>query len=204
MSTTIQKCSTCRKGVGLYTCAGCHSYFCGKDLKIHREQLDGEMVVLMGDRNDFQDKMNKNNQIEDLPNVLLDRVKTWEMTTIEKIKQIAEQTREQIIQTWNFKRKDILVQFDMFSQELVHLKTSEEYLEHDITRLKQTMIRLNDHLKQLTEQTAVQVNIEQTNRISWDRIIYVENKSTSMTTYQQPTAIIGMHFSPVMIHSMSS
>ena len=77
-------------------------------------------------------------------------MKNWEITTIEKVKQVAEQTRQQIVQTLSLKRSNVVTQFDKFSQELV---------------------QLNNDLNQLAGQTAVELNIEQSNRIVWDRMI---------------------------------
>lgn len=47
-------------------------------------------------------------------------------------------------------------QFKILSQELIKLKESEEYLEQDIKRFKQTMCQLNEGLEQLTEQSAIE------------------------------------------------
>jgi hypothetical protein len=64
-----------------------------KDLRIHREQLDNEIVGLIEDRNDLQNKMSEINQEENSCG-LLQQIDEWQKTTIKKVDQVAEQARQ--------------------------------------------------------------------------------------------------------------
>jgi DNA repair exonuclease SbcCD ATPase subunit len=162
-----------------------------KDLKIHREQLDNEMNGVIGDRNDLQDKISKINQQKISCSPLFSQIDEWQEITIEKVKQVAEQAREKVIKLLNSKQMTMASQFEMLSQELLQLKESDEYLEQDIKRLRQTMHVLNQDLKQLTEQSAVELHTEQSNKIVWDRMIYVAEKTTQMANQQHQQIATG-------------
>jgi chromosome segregation ATPase len=155
-----------------------------KDLRIHREQLDNEIVGLIEDRNDLQNKMSEINQ-EENSRGLLQEIDEWQKTTIKKVDQVAEQARQQVIKLLNSQRTNMMNEFEILSRELIQLKESKEYLEQNIESLRKTMQRLNQDLRLLKEQNAIELNMEQSNRIAWDRMIYVKGKATHTTNQQR-------------------
>jgi DNA primase len=135
-------------------------------------QLDG----FIEDCNDLQDKINKAMEHKNFDSPLLIEIDEWEKTTIEKVKQVAEQARQQVVQLMNSKKVKIKAQFEKFSQKLIQLKEPNDFVEHDLKQLEQTVHQLNQDLKQLSQVPEIQLHMEQSNQTAWDSLIYVEEK----------------------------
>jgi chromosome segregation ATPase len=137
-------------------------------------QLNG----FTGDRNELQDKINKATQQEELHSPLLTEIDNWRETTIEKVKKVAEQARQQVLKLLNAKKVEIKSHFEKFSQEFIQLKETEDFVENDLKHLEKTIHELKQELKQLNEPPEIQLRMEQSNQIAWDTLIYVKEKTS--------------------------
>jgi predicted protein tyrosine phosphatase len=180
-----KQCSTCQKYMASMYCIGCDAYFCAKDFRGHREILFNEMDGIMGERNELQEQINTVGQQNDTNSPLIGQINDWEKITIEKVKKTAKHAREQASQLLNSKRVKITNEFKSFSQELVDLKESENFVEHDLTRLQQMVRQFDQDLKQLKQPVSVELSTEQSDQTNWDRLIYVQEKRTSNKKKQQ-------------------
>ncbi|CAF1107574.1 unnamed protein product [Adineta steineri] len=186
------QCSTCQKSMGIMYCTGCNSYFCSKDFRGHREILFTKMEELVEERNGLQEKINKTPQGNNICNPLIEEINAWEKVTIEKVRQTAEQARQQANQLLNSKSIRITNEFKGLSDELADLKETEDYVEHDLTRLKQKIRQFNVDLTQLSQATRIELNREESERVKWNRIIYVQEKPVEVERQQTPTIITSM------------
>ncbi len=171
---TGRQCHTCKKETGAMHCIGCDAYFCTKDFRGHREILFSKMDGLVEKRNDLQAKINDTAQKSNSRSPLITRIDKWEETTIEKVKQAADRARQDVCQLLNSKRMKITTNFKTFSEELVHLKETENFVEHDLTRLKQKIDNFYQDLQQIMQPPMIDLHTEQSDRIEWNRIIYIE------------------------------
>jgi len=126
--SSLERCSICEKGKGTCLCVGCKTYFC----ETHFNELD----ELVEDRNDLQDKINKIQKHSKSNNLHLAQIDEWEQKTIEKMKQAAEQARQKVGQTMNFKRDQMKKKFEKMSQELIQYRETKDFYEQDLTQLK--------------------------------------------------------------------
>jgi chromosome segregation ATPase len=149
-----------------------------KDFRSHRDALFNEMDVIIGDRNNLQDKLNKASQDKDSSRPLLAQIDEWQQQTIEKVKETAEQARQQVKKISNSKRVKITTHFETLSKELVQLKETEDFVEHDLARFRQKISQLNQDLTLLSQPRAIELHMEQSDKIVWSRLIYVEEKIT--------------------------
>jgi vacuolar-type H+-ATPase subunit I/STV1 len=138
--------------------------------------VDG-LDELTVNRNDLQEKINKISSEKQSGSLLLSRIDEWQQVTIEKVKQTAQQARQQVLKIMNSKQEEIKRQFQTLSQEFEHLRETEGVLEQDLARLKQQIDQLNKDLEQLSQPLAVELNMQQSDQIVWNRLIYVEEKS---------------------------
>ncbi len=184
---TSKRCSTCSKA-GPMHCTGCDEYFCSKDFKTHREEIFMEMDKIVEERNRLQDAINKAVQNNDQQNPVIEQINQWEHNIIEKVKKMAAQARQQAIQLLNYKRMKINTEFKNFSQELAQLKESEDYVEHDLTRLNQMISQFKAELIQSAQPAAIKLHTEQSDEIKWDSLIYVEGKQSATNNQQQQAA----------------
>ncbi len=185
MATTIQ-CSICDKGQGTCLCTGCKKYFCVRDFRSHRGTLFNEMDVIVCDRNNLQEEINKASQHGDSGSHLLAQIDQWQNDIIEKVKEAAEQARKQVKQILNSKRIEITTQFETLSQELVQRKETEDFVETDIAQLRQKIQQLNQNLKSLNQPPAIGLRTEQSDKIVWNRLIYVEEEYTRRRRSRSP------------------
>jgi hypothetical protein len=192
---TPKQCSMCNKELGPMYCTGCDKYFCWKDLKTHREGMFTEMDRIVEERNRLQDVINDGIQRNDQQSPVIKQIDKWENSTIEKIKQVATQARQQAIQLLNFKRMKINTEFKSFSQELAHLKESENYAEHELTRLKKMIDQFKQDLRQSAQPTTIELHTEQSDGINWNRLIYVAEKQIFTNNQLQAPSKLNSYFS---------
>jgi uncharacterized phage infection (PIP) family protein YhgE len=186
-------CSVCRKGAGTSICRGCKELFCDDDFKDHRGMLINKLDELTADRNDLQEKINKATSHNQSSSSFLSRIDEWQQATIEKVKQAAEQARQQVSQIINSKREDITRQFQTMSQNMKQLRDTKGVVEHDLARLKQQIEQLNEDLKQLSQPPTVELNVKQSDKIEWHRMICVEEKPVYAANEQSQSQPRGKH-----------
>jgi chromosome segregation ATPase len=187
------QCSVCKKAAGTCICVGCKAYFCGADFKDHRGGLLNEFDGLSEDSYNLQDKINKTNEENELDSPLFSRIDEWQQTTIEKVKQAAEEARKEVIKLMNSKRVELTNQFETLSEELKELRNTEGFVEQDLTRLKQTIHQLNEQLNDLIQSSTIELHMMQSDQIAWNQLLNVKNKKSAITGDQRNQQPLGEH-----------
>lgn len=175
---TSKQCSMCNKELGRMYCTGCERYFCRKDFKTHQDEIFTGMEKIIEERNCLQDAINQSVSNNNQNNPIIEQIEKWKNSAIEKIKQVAALAHQQAIEMLHAKRVKITTDFKSFSEELVHLKESENYVEHDLERLNQMITKFKQDLKQSNQPTTIEIHTEESDKINWDSLIYVEEKQT--------------------------
>jgi chromosome segregation ATPase len=186
---TSERCSNCEKGAGICFCTGCKKYFCKKDFNNHREILNNELHGFIEDRNTLQEKITKATQQKNTRSPLLLQIDDWQKAMIENVKQAAEQARKQVLQMLTTKQIEITSEFEKISQELINLQETEDFVEPDLKRLKQTINQLSQDLNQLAQPPAIELHVEESEKVAWDRLIYVVEKTNYSVQQRQQPAI---------------
>jgi hypothetical protein len=161
------------------------------------------MDKIVEERNRLQDVINNTVQSNDQQNPVIEQINQWQNNIIEKVKQVAAQARQKTIQLLNSKQIKLNTEFKSFSQALAHLKESENYVEHDLTRLNKMISQFKQDLRQLTQPTTIKIHTEQSDGINWDNLIYVEEKQISINNQQrqqQPASKLNSYFSWTIFH----
>ncbi len=177
MTKTANRCSVCQKQIGTSYCTGCGVYFCTKDFKSHRGILFSEMNTLMAHRNDLHDKINKATEHSNSHSPLFAQIDEWQKMMTEKVRLVAEHARQQVAELLNSKVVKLENDFERFSQELIDFKETENFVEHDLTRLKYMVHQFNQELKQLNKPLSIVLHTELSDRLVWSRLIYAEERS---------------------------
>lgn len=191
MTQATNRCSVCQEQLGTSYCTGCGVYFCTKDFKSHRGILCSEMDTVIAHRNDLQNKINKTIQHSDSHSPLFAQIDEWQKMMTEKVKIVAEHTRQQVAELLNLKRVKLGNDFKRFSQEVIYLRQTENFVEHDLTRLKFMIHQFNHELKQLTKPLTIVLHTELSDRLVWSRLIYAEEKSTYAGIQQRQQQVNG-------------
>ena len=182
---SANRCSACPKGAGTCHCPGCNAYFCDKDFRNHRVMLVNGLEELIAGRNELQQKVSQANPTKHSGSSLLSRIDAWQEETIFKVKQAADQARQETLEIINAKHEDINKQFQSMSQELQQLQYTKDVLEGDLSRLKNQIEQVNSNLEKLSQSPIVELNMKQSERVAWNRLIYVEDRSASSPSNQQ-------------------
>jgi septation ring formation regulator EzrA len=102
------------------------------------------------------------------------------------------------VQLLNSKRTKITTDFKSFSEQLVHLKQTENYAEHELARLNQKIDQFKQDLERLTQPPIIKLYTEKSDGVEWNRLIYVkeEQGNTNIQQRQQrPTSKLINYFS---------
>jgi len=183
--TTSKGCSMCPKRTGTYFCTGCHAHFCKKDFHNHRGMLNNQLDGFVEDRNALQEKITKATQQKDINSPLLSQIDQWQKVTIEKVKQAADQARQHVIQILDSKRVEITSDFEKFSKELIQLRETEDFVEQDLKRLKKTIDQINQDVKKLAQPSEIELHVDESQEIQWNRLIYVVDNTKYVAIQQQ-------------------
>jgi DNA repair exonuclease SbcCD ATPase subunit len=188
---TSKRCSMCEKGADTYFCTGCEKYFCKKDFDNHRETLNKELYGYTEDGNALRENITKATEKKDIHSPLLLQIDEWENTTIENVKLSAQEARKHVTQILNSKYVKITSEFEKFSQELIKLKETEDYVETDLNRLKEAINQLDQDLKQLAESPTIELHMEESKKVAWNRLIYVVEKTVYPAKVQRQEPVMG-------------
>ena len=183
----------CQKNAGTCCCPGCNAYFCDDDFGNHRKMLTDELDGIIAERNELAEKFKRVTLLEKRDNSLLSQIDEWQETIIEKVKKVAEQARQQVLNVVNFQQGEVSKQFQTISQELKQLKDTKGAVEQSLTRLKQQINELNEDLDKISQSSTIELNTKQSDHIVWDRMIYVEEKSAPTSNQPHRSSGKGKH-----------
>ena len=188
---TIKSCSKCEKGRGTFFCVGCEKYFCKKCHEEHRNDMANQLEGFVEKRNQLYGQITEATKGENFSSPLLIEIENWKTETIRKVEKIAEQAKQRAIELLNLKCKEIKSEFEKFSQELVRLRETEDFVEFDLESLTQVVNQLNQMLKKPREQPEIELCKEQSDRIEWDTLIYIREKTpvTSKPSRPEPKPV---------------
>ena len=182
---TPKLCSQCNKKPGPMYCTGCDKYLCSKDFKTHREEMFTELDKIVEERNHLQETIHIEAASNDQKSPLLEQIDQWKRNTIAKVEQVAARVRQQTIELLNGKQAKINEEFRSFSQELIELRESENYVEHDLERLKEKIKQLKKDIRQSTQPINILLHTDQSDKIQWESLIYIEEKQMSANDSRQ-------------------
>ncbi|CAF0852806.1 unnamed protein product [Adineta steineri] len=138
--------------------------------------IASELDTLIEDHNNLQDKINQKIQCNNSNNSLFIQIDEWQRTTIEKVKQVAEQARQQVIKLLDSQTLEIKAEFDKFSEELTRLKATKNVVEENLKQLKQTVCQLDQNIQRVSYASDIELHMEKTKEIPWHTLIYAEQK----------------------------
>ena len=182
-------CDMCKKSSVPMHCIGCDKYFCNKHFTGHRESWFGELEKIVENRNQLQEEINRSIQFNP---VMID-IDEWEKTTIEKVKNVAAFARQQTIQLLNTNRTKIGNDFKNLSQELTDLRESGDFIENDLVRLNEQINQFKFDIKQSTQTTDIILRSEQSDRVDWENLIYVDYVQSTIKWEINSKTIAGGH-----------
>ncbi|CAF1323515.1 unnamed protein product [Rotaria sp. Silwood1] len=174
--TTLNRCSKCSTSVGTCTCAGCKDYFCTKHFIAHRKELQVNLEHITDTQNRLLKQFNENNHYSGLQSSLFTQIDQWQSVIIQKVNQTADNIRQQVTQMLNGQREESKVKFQAVVDEL--RKRKDDFVEDDLARLKNSIDQLQQELGEVQQHPFLELHVERSEHIDWNRLIYLEYKSS--------------------------
>ena len=131
-SDAKKSCTKCLKGQGQVLCGGCQRWYCVTHLLEHRQELSQQMDNLTLEHDQFQQTLLAHDS--DRPNPLITRIDRWETKSIEKIKQVAREVRQDLKELIDQSKKDLVGSLRRITDELQENRQMETYTENDLER----------------------------------------------------------------------
>lgn len=180
MTTPVNRCSKCSTNVGTCTCAGCKDYFCTKHFILHRKELQTNLEHITDTHHRLLKNVHEQNNSNSLLSTILSQIDQWQNVTIQKIHQTADNLRQQVTQMLNDQREEINGRFKAVVDELRKRKEEDDFVEDDLVRLKEHIDHLQKELDNVQQHPMLQLHTELTDQIEWNRLAYLEFKSTEI------------------------
>ena len=108
---------------GVFSCRGCSENFCLRHTGVHREELQKTMDEILQHYEQFRRNLQGQN-LEQNQEVLLEQINRWEEQSLEKIRQLAKETRQQLLRI-------VREQNDNLNEQLVRLKEQIDLTRQD-------------------------------------------------------------------------
>ena len=96
-SSSLSKtpCAACgNKGAGIFRCEGCIQVFCRKHLSEHRDLLSHQLDEIVIQHDTLQQTIHEYNDKQNNQHPILKQIDKWEIDSIIRIQQVAEETRQ--------------------------------------------------------------------------------------------------------------
>jgi hypothetical protein len=132
-------CVRCGKNGGIVLCNGCNQILCFKHINEHKEELENELEELINKENQFENDLSK---IDD-SHYLFNHIDQWKKESIQQIKQIANQAKQDLRQLINQSNQQLLIHSQQIKENLRLLKESQDLSEIQLNKLSNQF----NHLK---------------------------------------------------------
>lgn len=149
-----------------------------KRLEEHRQQLsmkfDDEII---GTHDQLLEQIYKISSSNIFIPEQFDEINQWEAETIDKVRQAAERTRQQLSQLLNETKDKLIKGFGTIAREIRNRREEADFDENDIDKLRQKLNEMKLSLIQLTHSPNTKtIIIAKNDQIDWNRLIHVQNE----------------------------
>ena len=149
-------CLTCGKMVGIFSCRGCSGNFCLRHTSVHRDLLQKSMNEILHHYDQFRRNL-QGQSLEECREILMEQINRWEEQSIEKIRQLARETRQQLMTTIRDQNEHLKDKLGELKGQIDLARQDGGFYEND---LKEWSQRLQQLQRCFIEQQTVQIDAE--------------------------------------------
>jgi hypothetical protein len=149
-------CTTCGKMAGVFFCRGCSGNFCLRHTNVHRELLQKSMNEIVQNYEQFKRNIQEYN-IEQYQQILIEQIDRWEKQSLEKIHQLADYTRQQLVTIIRDQNENFNEKFDHLKEQIELARQDGGFYEND---LREWSERLNQLQRNFIDQQAIKIDEE--------------------------------------------
>ncbi|CAF1388451.1 unnamed protein product [Adineta steineri] len=145
MANKKTQCFTCNKEKITYPCEGCSKRFCFIHIPEHHQKLNEELHHIIDDYNEFKERINEQQQ-NPQNHSLIQQIDQWEIISIEKIKQKANDCREIAIESLQTCINDIEMKFNDLNRQIQQLQKENDFNEIELNHLRDQLTKITEEL----------------------------------------------------------
>ncbi|CAF1071359.1 unnamed protein product [Adineta steineri] len=138
-------CSICNKDKITYPCKGCSKEFCLMDLTEHRQILNVELHHVANEYNEFKQRIDEQKQ-NPHNHSLIKQIDQWEINSIKKIQEKAQEYREIIIKSSQTCINDIEMKFKDLNEQIKQMQNENEFNEISLNYLRNQLMKIAKEL----------------------------------------------------------
>lgn len=147
-------CSTCGKTAGIFICRGCSETFCLRHTNEHREYIEKRMNEIVLIHNQLKQAIT-GQMTEQFRQSLLQQIEKWEEQSIDKIRQVAKDTREQLLTIVRERTDNLKEKVALLTSQLNRARQDGEFFENEI---KEWSEKLTKFQQLLNRQQKIKIN----------------------------------------------
>ncbi|CAF1372647.1 unnamed protein product [Adineta steineri] len=145
MANNKTKCFICNKEKITYSCRGCSKEFCFKDLTEHKQILNDQLNNITKDFDQFKQIINE--QKENPRNhSLIEKINQWEIESLEKIQQKAQNWREIVLECSTTLINDIEKKFNDLTEQIKQIRKENDFNEINLNYLRKQLVEIKQEL----------------------------------------------------------
>jgi hypothetical protein len=149
-------CITCGKMAGVFACRGCSGNFCLRHTSVHRELLQKSMNEIVQNYDQFKRNIQGQN-IEQYQQILIEQIDRWEQQSLEKIRQLADDTRQQLITIIRDQNENLKEKIEELNEQIDSARQDGGFYENDLQEWSE---RLNELQRNFIEQQTIKIDEE--------------------------------------------
>ncbi len=139
------RCVTCGKDKAIFKCGGCQQDFCYNHSTDHRQELSKQLDEIEVTRDIFRQTLTEQTD-EPQKNSLVQQIDKWEQDSIKKIRQAAEEARQELLQYTDRHIRQIETKLNRLTDQLRQSREENDFVETDLQRWKQELTQLTNQL----------------------------------------------------------
>lgn len=145
------QCAICDAQRGIFKCNGCSAMFCAMHTMEHHQGIVRGLVDVEEMRDSVQkalmEEPNKPQaDVKSLCDELTKTINDWEQESVDKIHQVAEEIRQEVIQNTTGRLSKIQLELQRVSDELQQSRQNQDCIESDLAAWKDQLIQLKEEL----------------------------------------------------------
>ncbi|CAF1532574.1 unnamed protein product, partial [Didymodactylos carnosus] len=145
MATALNvQCTKCAKSAGIATCNGCLAKLCRRCFNDHRQDLLKEFDNVVYAHDILKQKLETPNKNDS--HRLLKQIDEWKKDSVDKINQLAEQCRTDVIILLDKNKDELIDRFRKISNRVHKGRDDEDYVERDLSKWMADLKELTDEL----------------------------------------------------------
>lgn len=139
-------CCQCGKNKGRVRCEGCSKLFCMSDFDGHRQELEEELDGIETNHNNFRQTFNET-VVRVESHTLVKQIDQWENESIEKIRQMARENRQIVLESIVQVYEILKVKLNKLTNELNESRKENDFFEISLNQWKNQLTEMQNELE---------------------------------------------------------